>query len=284
MNYKINIILYCILACLISWSSKFYLVSIDIGINEVIIPKGLLQLIAQFGPSIAGIIMIFCEYGKKGILNFVKNITGLNFRYKWFLFTLLFELSLFHLVLLFCLISGYGNINIQSNLIFSSYLKFLLNTVILSVLTGLGEEIGWRGYLLPKLQLKYKIIAAALILAFVNSIWHLRNDCIALILKNDFTGFGQIYFPDMGLRLLITIPVIFIIIFIFNKTNGSLLIMILFHGSANSSYEWVKEITGNPNPEFLLPVFAFVLWISAVYFVPALISQSKNKLLITQIS
>lgn len=280
---KTSIILYSVLACLITWSAKFYIVSIDIAYITGNFPKGLLQLVAQFGPSLAALILIFSEKGKKGVINIFKNITGLKVHYKWFVFALFFELFLFHLVLLYCVISGYGNINIQTNLIFGSYCNFLLNIVFLSLLTGLGEEIGWRGYLLPKLQLKYKIILASMILSFVNSIWHLRSDCIVMIMQNDFIGFSQVYFPDMCLRLLITVPVIFVQIYVFNETKGSLLIMILFHGTANASYEWVKEMTGNSNPEFLLPIFAAVLWISAIYFAPAIISQAKNKKLITQI-
>lgn len=280
---KTSIILYSLLACLITWSAKFYLVSIDIGYVTAILSKGLIQLIAQFGPSLAALILIFSEKGKKGVINVFKNIAGLKFHYKWFVFALFFELFLFHLVLLYCVISGYGNINIQTNLLLGSYFNFLLNLIFLSLLTGLGEEIGWRGYLLPKLQLKYKIILVSIILSFVNSIWHLRSDCIVMIIQNDFIAFSQVYFPDMGLRLLITIPVIFIQIYVFNETKGSLLLMILFHGSANASYEWVKEMTGNSNPEFLLPIFAAALWITAIYFVPAIISQAKNKKLITQI-
>ena len=280
---KTSIILYSLLACLITWSAKFYLVSIDIGYVTGIFSKGLIQLIAQFGPSLAALILIFSEKGKKGVINVYKNIAGLKFHYKWFVFALFFELFLFHLVLLYCVISGYGNINIQTNLLLGSYFNFLLNLIFLSLLTGLGEEIGWRGYLLPKLQLKYKIILVSIILSFVNSIWHLRSDCIVMIIQNDFIAFSQVYFPDMGLRLLITVPVIFIQIYVFNETKGSLLLMILFHGSANASYEWVKEMTGNSNPEFLLPIFAAALWITAIYFAPAIISQAKNKKLITQI-
>ena len=281
--YKTSIILYFSLACSISWSAKFLLVSMDISQVSGNIPKGLLQLVAQFGPSLSGLILIFGEKGKRGIINLFKNLAGFNVPFKWFVFALFFELFLFHMVLLVCGISGYGNVKIQTNLIFNSYCNFLLNAVLLSLLTGLGEEIGWRGYLLPKLLSKYKIIVSAIVLSIFNSIWHLRNDCIAMILQNNFAGFSQIYFPDMGLRMLITIPVVFVLIYIFNETKGSLMIMILFHGAANASYEWVKEITGNLNPEFLLPVFAMVLWISAIYFVPAIISQAKNKKLITQI-
>jgi membrane protease YdiL (CAAX protease family) len=184
---------------------------------------------------------------------------------------------------LFCEISGYGNIKIQWNLLLNSYGNFLINTLLLSILTGLGEEIGWRGYLLPKLQSRYKIIVTVLILSLINSIWHLRNDCIALILQNDYAGFSQVYFPDMGLRILITIPVIIIQIYMFNSTKGNLFLLILFHGAANASYEWAKEMTGNPAPEILLPVFAAILWISTFYFLPAILFQAKNKKLVTKI-
>ena len=281
--YKTAVMLYFLLACLISWSAKFYFVSTDIGLVSGGIPKGLLQLVAQFGPSLTGLVFIFLENGKRGIVNLFRNITRFNIHYKWFLCAVFFELFLFHLVLLFCVISGYGNIKIQTNSVVYTYGNFFLNIALLSILTGLGEEIGWRGYLLPKLQSKYKIMVAAMILSVFNSFWHLRNDCIAMILNNDFAGFSQIYFPDMGLRILITIPVIFILIYFFNETKGSLLIMILFHGAANASYEWVKEMTGNSDPGFLLPVFAAALWMASIYFVPAIISQAKNKKLVTKI-
>lgn len=280
---KPYIIIYFLIACLISWSAKFYLASIELGQISGNIPKGLIQIVAQFGPSLAGIILIFWEKGKRGLMNLVTNITRINLGYKWFVIALLFELFLFHMVLLFCVISGYGNIEIRTDLIFNSYGNFFINTFFLSILTGLGEEIGWRGYLLPKLQSKYKILVTVIVLSILNSVWHLRSDCVVMILQNDFAGFSQVYFPDMGLRLLISIPVILVQIYIFNETKGSLLLMILFHGAANASYEWVKELTGNPNPEFLLPVFAAVLWIAAIYFVPAIFGQAKDKKLVTQI-
>ena len=258
--------------------------SIDIGLVTTNFPKGILQLIAQFGPSIAGIIMIVAERGKQGIIHLIGNITSVNVHVKWFAMALFFELVVFHLVIFYCIVSGYGNVTIQTNHLFTIYFNFLSNTLLLALLTGLGEEIGWRGYLLPVLQSKYKILIAVLILSVTNSLWHLRSDCIVMILQNDFAGFSRIYFPDMGLRMLITLPVILVMIYIFNETKGNLMLMILFHGAANASYEWAKEITGNPAPEFLLPVFAAILWISAIYFLPAIIKQAKQHRLITQLS
>ncbi len=258
--------------------------SIDTGLVTTNFPKGILHLIAQFGPSIAGIIMIIAQRGKQGIIHLFENITSINVHVKWFAMVLFFELILFHIVIFYCIVSGYGNVTVQTNHLLSSYFNFFSNTLLLALLTGLGEEIGWRGYLLPVLQSKYKILVAVLILSIANSLWHLRSDCIVMILQNDFAGFSRIYFPDMGLRMLITLPAIMVMVFVFNETKGNLLLMILYHGSANASYEWAKEITGNPKPEFLLPVFAATLWISAIYFLPAIIKQAKQGKLITQIS
>ncbi len=105
-----------------------------------------------------------------------------------------------------------------------------------------------------------------------------------LLLKKDVSGFSALYFPDMGLRVLISIPVTFIIIYLFNKTYGSLLLMIIFHGTANASYEWLKYISGSNDPSVALPVFAILLWLTSLYFIPAIMKQGKNGELRTFIS
>ena len=88
----------------------------------------------------------------------------------------------------------------------------------------------------------------------------------------------------MGLRILISAPVLFVIVYLFNKTKGSLVIMILLHGASNASYEWVKEITGMNDPSFTLPWFALSLWLISVFFIIALIRMEKKKEIITNLS
>ena len=121
-------------------------------------------------------------------------------------------------------------------------------------------------------------------LALINSLWHLRTDDLTLVLGGNLSGFWKSFLPDMGMRILITIPVIFVIVYLFNTTKGSLIIMILYHGSSNASYEWVKEITGLNDPSFILPLFAAFLWLTSIFFIPALIRQGKEKKITTSLA
>jgi len=280
---KYQIICFCLLAYLISWGNKFLMVAPDAGLFHHNIPKGVLQFFAQFGPTIAGIIMMIAADGKKAFPVLFNNLTRFNIRIKWYLFALMFELILFFIIVI--VYGSLGLVTIKSGAVnwWTSLENFLLNTIYLTLLTGLGEEIGWRGFLLPRLQSSFPIILCSVILALVNSLWHLRTADLAVLLTGDLRGFWSSFLPDMGLRILISVPVIFVIVYLFNKTKGSLVIMILYHGTSNASYEWVKEITGIADPYFVLPIFAGLLWLTSVFFIPALLRQEKNKELVTDL-
>ncbi len=279
LNYQI--ILFCILAYLISWGSKFLMSAQDTGYINSELPKGLLQLTAQFGPTIAGLIVIFLSNGARGISAIIKNLSFFKIRYKWYLFAIFFELIIFLIIVIVS--ESFGLVTIRPGL--KTWLiplgNFILNLISLSILTGLGEEIGWRGFLLPRLQSRLPVLISALILAFIVSFWHLRIIDITHLLNGNLHEFQASYFPDMGMRVLISIPAVFVILYLFNKTKGSLIIMILFHGASNASYEWVKETTGINDPSFILPYFALCLWLVSLFFIPALIRLGKKNEVVT---
>lgn len=92
-------------------------------------------------------------------------------------------------------------------------LFYILN--IVAIMIGCtAEEIGWRGFLLPGLQEKHSLFISSIIVGFLWGIWHLN-----------FTG-GILGF------ILYTITIIemsILMAWIFSKTKGSLLPMILWH-------------------------------------------------------
>ena len=280
---KFQIIIFCLLAYLISWAGKYLISASDAGWISGEIPIGIFQLLSQFGPTLAGIIMIAATGGWKGLQLLLKNLSHLNIHYKWYLFALLFDLILFLIIIFASHYSGQVTLDNDNGIWLKSLKNFILNTLYLSLLTGLGEEIGWRGFLLPKLQSRLSVFICAIISALVASFWHLKTADITLLLQGDLLAFSSNYIPEMGMRILISIPALFVVVYLFNKTKGNLVIMILFHGASNASYELVKEVTGINAPSFTLPWFALSLLLLSGFFIIALIRMEKRKEIITDL-
>lgn len=62
----------------------------------------------------------------------------------------------------------------------------LLNTLVLFFLVVLGEEVGWRGYALPRLQQRHGALVASLILELVWAVWHLPAFWVSGIFKTTY--------------------------------------------------------------------------------------------------
>ena len=89
-----------------------------------------------------------------------------------------------------------------------------------------GEELGWRGYALPKLLAQRTPITASLILGVLWALWHLPN----------------FIFPLAGVPALGPFPVVavwiivqaFLFTWLYIHSKGSILIATLFHASINA--------------------------------------------------
>lgn len=90
----------------------------------------------------------------------------------------------------------------------------------------IGEELGWRGYALPKLLAQRTPITASLILGVLWALWHLPN----------------FIFPVAGVPALGPFPVVavwimaqtFLFTWLYINSKGSILIATLFHASINA--------------------------------------------------
>jgi membrane protease YdiL (CAAX protease family) len=88
-----------------------------------------------------------------------------------------------------------------------------------------GEEIGWRGYALPRLQARHGALAASLLIGVVWAVWHVPKFLTA--------GSAQDYSP--WLFLIDTVANAVLYTWVFNSTGGSLLMVTLLHASLNTS-------------------------------------------------
>ena len=92
------------------------------------------------------------------------------------------------------------------------------------VFYGFGEEVGWRGFALPRLQTGRSALFAALILSLFWALWHIPLFWLAMGLK----GMGLVGVPGWFF-FIVTGSVL--LAWIYNSTGGSILIVSVFHGT-----------------------------------------------------
>ena len=109
------------------------------------------------------------------------------------------------------------------------FLYVVAGPVFLFVGGPVFEEIGWRGFALPRLQRLYGPLVGTLILGALWGLWHLP---LFLIPSWD-TPHGS--FLDVALFVIVAVSIAIVITWVFNNTKDSVLLAILAHGSINSA-------------------------------------------------
>jgi uncharacterized protein len=99
-----------------------------------------------------------------------------------------------------------------------------------------GEELGWRGYVLPRLQAGRSALSASLILGLIWAAWHLP-----LFATGVWTQ------PVPHILAIIALAILYT--WLFNRTNGSVLLAMLFHGAFNGVAEFLIPAIGLANLE-----------------------------------
>ena len=104
-----------------------------------------------------------------------------------------------------------------------------------------GEEIGWRGYALPRLQARHGALVASVVIGVVSAFWHVPKFLTA--------GSAQDY--SAWLFLVDTVAKAVLLTWVFNSTRGSLLMVTLLHASMNTSSVFLPMLpaaTGEARP------------------------------------
>ncbi len=102
----------------------------------------------------------------------------------------------------------------------------MAGAIVLSIWVQAGEEVGWRGYALPRLADRLGLPAASLVLGVVWAVWHLP-----LFFVRGGDTFGQ-SFP---FYLLQVTALSVVMAWLYWRTEGSLLLVMLLHASINNT-------------------------------------------------
>jgi len=136
-------------------------------------------------------------------------------------------------------------------------LDVLLTFLYLLIGGGGLEEPGWRGLLLPRLQERYSPLRASLILAVFWALWHLPFFW--------WLGGAQAGVLDIIVGMIVYLltdiaPTAILLTAIFNRTGGSLPIVILLHASINTAYSMFQPVSPLVSLIWLLLGLGTLLW------------------------
>ena len=116
-----------------------------------------------------------------------------------------------------------------------------------------GEEVGWRGFLLPRLQARTNPLVACLIMTFFWALWHLFL----------WQAEGQLVFnlQFWAEKFLTLFPATVAIHFIFNHSKGSILVAGVTHAAANTAFAFMPNLDW---PIHTATMYAFALVVVVV--------------------
>jgi membrane protease YdiL (CAAX protease family) len=182
------------------------------------------------GPLLAAILTTWIFLKNQGVKALLKQI----FQIKPIIYLLVALFSPFLLSVLAALINYIiykTPINLSALLIAKEFPHFHLVTFFIYnlIFFGFGEEVGWRGFALPRLQTKTNALTASIILTFFWALWHwplffYRPNYMAMGLS----GILGWLFSLLTGSVLLT--------WLYNSSKASILVCAIFHATIDIAF------------------------------------------------
>ena len=237
-----------------AWTWLIWGVAIFLGANMETAMGFVLLLLGVMGPMVTGIGFTYLTRDKEGRRDYWKRVISFKrIPARWYLVILLFVPVLNILAALLDILTGgsgatWGEaaLNLVSNPL------SVIPSILFASLIPFIEELGWRGYVLDRLQEKRSALVSSLILGVVWSLWHLPMFFVQGSYQANL-GVGTLEF---WLFMIGVIPLSFAFAWIYNNTRRSILAVILFHAMVNFTGE-VIAITERAD------TISILLWVVA---------------------
>lgn len=215
----------------------------------------------HWGPCLAAAIVVGRASGRLGIRELFGHLRDWRVAIHWYLFVLVFPLLLRLIAVSLNILLGGAPPAFASSLYIPGIPSVLiLGFVVLGIFlqAGLAEEIGWRGYALPKLQTRSNALISSLVLGLLWGFWHFHPANWPALLP---IGFWY---------MLLVIPYTIVFTWVYNNTK-SLLIAVLFHTASNTSDVLVPIVPGVTATVDMAPliVLTILMWIVAMTLIIA---------------
>jgi len=214
------LVAYFTLAYAFSWGIGIPLALSNHGLIDPVLPVWSHYLIG-YGPALSAFIVAATVQGRPALRDLTSRIVRWDVGFFWWAVALapvLISVVSARLIEVFggtsIGLSDFGNVHFLPPLGPAALLLWMLTF-------GIGEEIGWRGFALPRLQKERSAFSATVVLVMLWALWHLPQ-------------FFYVFEPSIAVGWLAGLAAGGITFtWLFNSTRGSVLIVAVAHGAFN---------------------------------------------------
>jgi uncharacterized protein len=221
------IIAYFVLAYVISWIIVAPLIASAQGLTDVPVPFAI-HYLNDYGPLLAAIIIARIADGSVGLRDLFRRMIKWRVGFGWVLVAAFSPLAVWGIAVGIVVLGVGDPAPDLSSLGTIAYLPFMgwAGWIFWILTAGIGEESGWRGYALPKLQSHMSALSATLVVTLFWVGWHLPRFFY-------YGGYMQLGFSVLPLAAHGFLALAIVLTWLYNSTRGSILMVALFHGGYN---------------------------------------------------
>lgn len=179
-------------------------------------------------PTLAALLVTARAEGRAGVRDLLSRLARWRVNWRWYGVALFLPFSLAALAsIIHVALGGDPPPGPAMEPLFAPLIVLLASLPIHLVVGGaLAEELGWRGYALPRLQRRLGMAGAGMALGLIWGVWHLPT----FLIPNS----GQSHLP-LGGYLLLVAAWSQLFVWLINRARGSVLIAVLFHAAMNAA-------------------------------------------------
>lgn len=217
-----------------------------------------LILLGAIAPSLSALAVTARTDGEAGVLTILRRITKWQVAGRYYVFALTFTVAikLSAALLIRAATGAWPRFGVEP-------LILIPFAIAISTPVQAGEEIGWRGYALPRLASRFGLAWASVILGVIWALWHLPQF---------FIRGGESYGQSFLVFSIGVVAFSVVLAWLYWRTNGSLLLTMLLHAAYNNSKDVVPSTspgamnTFSAHASLVAWLSVSLLWVCAAYF------------------
>ena len=252
---------YLIVAYVFSWAlwSVLVVTTPPGAMQEGISPAFfVLAALGGIGPSLAGIVTTAIVDGKEGLRDLFARFRRWRVGIGWYA-----------VALLITPLAALATLAVEGALgMPTATLEEMIGTLPISIIwpifAALGEEFGWRGFYLPRLQKRHTALGSSIVVGVAWGLWHIPTQYLAFRQYGLLVVFAYVFVVHI---VAITAQCT-VMTWVHNNARQSLLLMILFHFGLTSTTQFLFPLN-MPVMEGLRHqlIYAAFYWLAALFVI-----------------